>query len=75
MIAQIARAVVFAMATVANRSGFRASRALILGYAALGWCRLRRPREVMPTISSRRRYWPPISEMRASVTGPGVNPS
>src|SRR5208282_3258259 len=50
------RAVLFAIATVASRMGFRASRLANRGSIASGWYFARPASEVMPTMSSLRRY-------------------
>ena len=60
MIAQITRAVLLAMATVATRMGLRASHLAKRGSTASGLYFARLTSEVMPTISSLRRYWSPI---------------
>src|ERR1700733_5344260 len=54
------RAVLFAIATVATRAGFRASRLANRGsiFSGLDFARL--TSEVMPTMSSLRRYLSPI---------------
>ena len=81
MMAQIARAAWLAMATVATRTGLRASSAVIRGSAVSGRCRLRRTSEVMPMTRSLRRYWSPILEIRPRRSLPplefckGVSPS
>src|SRR5437899_9015428 len=66
MMAQIALAAWLAMATVATRSGLRASSAVIRGSATSGRRTLRATSEVMPMISNLRRYWSPILEIRPS---------
>jgi len=52
MIAQIIRAVLFAIATVATRTGFRTSRLASRGSIVGGLSFARRTSEVMPTMSS-----------------------
>src|SRR5512147_2019885 len=58
--AGITRAVLLAMATVATRTGLRASHLAKRGSTASGLYFARLTREVMPTISSLRRYLSPI---------------
>ena len=52
MIAQMTRAVLFAIATVATLVGFRASRFARRGSILSGWYFARRTSDVMPTMSS-----------------------
>jgi hypothetical protein len=59
MIAQMIRAVLFAIATVATLVGFRASRLTKRGSIFSGLYFARRTSEVMPTMSSLRRYLSP----------------
>lgn len=81
MIAQTTRAVWFAMATVATRTGLRASKATSRGSAVSGLRFTRLMSDVMPTTSSVQRYLSPILVMRPSLSLPpleccrGVRPN
>ncbi len=73
MVAQMVRAVLFAIATVATRTGFRASRLANRGsiFSGLDFARL--TSEVMPTMSILRRYLSPILVMRPSRSLPPLD--
>ena len=64
MIAQMIRVVLFAIATVATLVGFRASRSARRGSIVAGLYFARRTSEVVPTMSSLRRYLSPILVIR-----------
>jgi hypothetical protein len=73
MIAQMIRAVLFAIATVATLVGFRASRLTSRGSIVCGLHLARRTSEVMPTMSSLRRYLSPILVMCPSRSLPPLD--
>lgn len=81
MIAQTTRAILFAMATLAKRTGFLASNATSRGSALSGLYLARRINDVAPTTNSILRYRSPILVMRPSRSLPplefceGVSPS
>src|SRR4030095_16947359 len=81
MIAQITRAALLASATVATRAGLRDSRSASQRSTDLGLRFARLMSEVMPTISSLRRYLSPIFDILPSRSLPplecwsGVRPS
>ena len=82
MIAQMTRAVLFAIATVATRAGFRASRSATAADRPSRACTLRGgPARSCRRSSSLRRYLSPILLMRPSRSLPpldfcsGVSPS
>ena len=73
MIAQMIRAVLFAIATVATLVGSRASRSARRGSILPGLYFARRTSDVMPTMSSLRRYLgPPIHRMLWGHSHPAV---
>ena len=66
MTAQTTRAILFAMATLATRTGFLASNATSRGSAVSGLYLARRINDVAPTTNSFLRYRSPILVMRPS---------
>ena len=73
MIAQMTRAVLFAIATVATLVGFRASKSAKRGSILSGLYFARRTSEVIPTMSSLRRYLSPILVIRPSRSLPPLD--
>ena len=73
MIAQMIRAVLFAIATVATLVGFRASRSARRGSILPGLYFARRTSDVIPTMSSLRRYLSPILLIRPSRSLPPLD--
>ena len=73
MIAQMTRAVLFAIATVATLVGFRAGRSVRRGSILPGLYFARRTSDVIPTMSSLRRYLSPILLIRPSRSLPPLD--
>ena len=73
MIAQMIRAVLFAIATVATLVGLRVSRSARRGSILPGLYFAQRTSDVMPTMSSLRRYLSPILVIRPSRSLPPLD--